>query len=46
MAELESLGILGLEGVHYYVRDLERSTRFYVDRMDLRRGCRERRSAQ
>ncbi len=33
MAELEGLGILGLEGVHYYVRDLERSTRFYVDRM-------------
>jgi 4-hydroxyphenylpyruvate dioxygenase len=35
MAELESLGILGLEGVHYYVRDLERSARFYVDRMDF-----------
>ena len=35
MAELESLGILGLEGVHYYVRDLERSTHFYVDRMDF-----------
>ena len=35
MAELEPLGILGLEGVHYYVRDLERSTRFYVDRMDF-----------
>lgn len=35
MAALEPLGILGLEGVHYYVRDLERSTRFYVDRMDF-----------
>ncbi|MEO8903029.1 MAG: 4-hydroxyphenylpyruvate dioxygenase [Polyangiaceae bacterium] len=35
MAELEPLGILGLEGVHYYVRDLERSARFYVDRMDF-----------
>ena len=35
MAELEPLGILGLEGVHYYVRDLERSERFYVDRMDF-----------
>jgi len=35
MAELESLGILGLEGVHYYVRDLERSTRFYVDQLDF-----------
>jgi 4-hydroxyphenylpyruvate dioxygenase len=35
MAELEPLGILGLEGVHYYVRDLERSERFYIDRMDF-----------
>ncbi len=35
MAELEPLGILGLEGVHYYVRDLERSARFYVDRLDF-----------
>ena len=35
MAELEPLGILGLEGVHYYVRDLERSERFYVDHMDF-----------
>ena len=35
MRELESLGILGLDGVHYYVRDLERSTQFYVDRMDF-----------
>jgi 4-hydroxyphenylpyruvate dioxygenase len=35
MAELEPLGILGLEGIHYYVRDLERSERFYVDRMDF-----------
>ena len=35
MAELEPLGILGLEGVHYYVRDLERSARFYVERMDF-----------
>jgi len=34
-SDLEPLGILGLEGVHYYVRDLERSTRFYVDRMDF-----------
>jgi 4-hydroxyphenylpyruvate dioxygenase len=33
MAELEPLGILGLEGVHYYVRDLQRSAHFYVDRM-------------
>jgi 4-hydroxyphenylpyruvate dioxygenase len=35
MAELEPLGILGLEGVHYYVRNLEQSERFYVDRMDF-----------
>src|SRR5580692_538408 len=35
MAELEPLGILGLDGVHYYVRDLERSERFYVERMDF-----------
>src|SRR5450755_863234 len=35
MAALDSLGILGLEGVHYYVRDLERSARFYVERMDF-----------
>ena len=32
---LESLGILGIDGIHYYVRDLERSRRFYVDRMDF-----------
>ena len=35
MAELEPLGILGLEGVHYYVRDLARSRHFYVDLMDF-----------
>ena len=35
MAALDSLGILGLEGVHYYVRDLARSARFYVERMDF-----------
>ncbi|HVU02402.1 MAG TPA: 4-hydroxyphenylpyruvate dioxygenase [Polyangiaceae bacterium] len=29
----ESLGILRLLGVHYYVRDLERSRRFYTDLM-------------
>ncbi len=32
----ESLGILGVEAIHYYVRDLERSRRFYLDRMDFR----------
>jgi 4-hydroxyphenylpyruvate dioxygenase len=35
MAALDSLGILGLEGIHYYVRDLERSARFYRERMDF-----------
>jgi 4-hydroxyphenylpyruvate dioxygenase len=35
MHELEPLGILGVEGVHYYVRDLERSRRFYVERLDF-----------
>ena len=29
------LGITGLFGLHYYVRDLERSQCFYVDRMDF-----------
>ena len=29
------LGIVGLVGLHYYVRDLERSRRFYVDLMDF-----------
>jgi 4-hydroxyphenylpyruvate dioxygenase len=35
MAKADSLGILGFEGVHYYVRDLERSRRFYVELMDF-----------
>lgn len=30
-----SIGIKRLIGVHYYVRDLERSRRFYVDAMDF-----------
>jgi len=33
MGKLESLGIKGLEAVHYYVRDLERSRRFYTEAM-------------
>jgi 4-hydroxyphenylpyruvate dioxygenase len=32
---LEPLGIVRLEALHYYVHDLERSRRFYVDRMDF-----------
>lgn len=35
MAKLASLGIRRLEGLHYYVRDLERSRRFYVDLLDF-----------
>jgi 4-hydroxyphenylpyruvate dioxygenase len=35
MTKIEPLGILGLEGIHYYVRDLERSRRFYAERMDF-----------
>ncbi len=31
----ESLGILGVEALHYYVRDLERARRFYVGRLDF-----------
>lgn len=33
--KLGKLGITKLLGLHYYVRDLERSRRFYVDRMDF-----------
>jgi len=32
---LESLGIKRIEGLHYYVHDLERSRRFYRDMMDF-----------
>jgi 4-hydroxyphenylpyruvate dioxygenase len=35
MAKVESLGIKRLESVHYYVRDLERSRRFYTGVMDF-----------
>jgi 4-hydroxyphenylpyruvate dioxygenase len=33
--KLESLGIKRLEGIHYYVRDLERSRRFYTGMLDF-----------
>jgi 4-hydroxyphenylpyruvate dioxygenase len=36
MPQVEPLGITGIEGVHYYVRDLERSRRFYVEQLDFR----------
>jgi 4-hydroxyphenylpyruvate dioxygenase len=32
---LEPLGIVRLEALHYYVHDLERSRRFYRERMDF-----------
>ena len=35
MAKLESLGIKRVEGIHYYVSDLARSRRFYVDLLDF-----------
>ncbi len=35
MAKIEPLGILGIEGIHYYVRDLERSRHFYVSSLDF-----------
>jgi len=35
MGQLEPLGILGLEALHYYVHDLERSRRFYTERLDF-----------
>jgi 4-hydroxyphenylpyruvate dioxygenase len=35
MTKLESLGIKRLEGIHYYVHDLERSRRFYCGKLDF-----------
>jgi len=35
MAQLESLGIVRLEALHYYVHDLERSRRFYTEKVDF-----------
>jgi 4-hydroxyphenylpyruvate dioxygenase len=32
---LEPLGLLRIEALHYYVHDLDRSRRFYVERMDF-----------
>ena len=34
-AKLEPLGIVRVEALHYYVHDLSRSRRFYLDRMDF-----------
>src|SRR5689334_16333227 len=35
MAVLAPLGIKRIEALHYYVRDLERSRRFYTERLDF-----------
>lgn len=35
MSPLPSLGIVRLEALHYYVHDLERSRRFYTERLDF-----------
>jgi 4-hydroxyphenylpyruvate dioxygenase len=35
MGQLPSLGILRVEAIHYYVRDLERSRHFYTDKLDF-----------
>ncbi len=35
MSRLEPIGIRRLEALHYYVRDLERSRRFYTEKMDF-----------
>jgi 4-hydroxyphenylpyruvate dioxygenase len=35
MSKIESLGIRKIESIHYYVRDLERSRKFYCDMMDF-----------
>jgi 4-hydroxyphenylpyruvate dioxygenase len=34
-ARPEPIGILGIEALHYYVHDLERSRRFYTGRLDF-----------
>ena len=35
MTKLPSLGIKRIEGIHYYVHDLERSRRFYTELLDF-----------
>jgi 4-hydroxyphenylpyruvate dioxygenase len=35
MAKLESFGLKRIEGIHYYVRDVERSRRFYCGLLDF-----------
>jgi 4-hydroxyphenylpyruvate dioxygenase len=35
MARLEPLGIRKIEAIHYYVHDLERTRRFFLDKLDF-----------
>ncbi|MGK3986612.1 VOC family protein [Sorangium sp. So ce136] len=35
MTKVESIGIKRVEALHYYVRDLERSRRFYTEKLDF-----------
>jgi len=35
MAKREPLGITKIEALHYYVHDLERTRRFFVDQLDF-----------
>ncbi len=35
MSEAGPIGILGIEAIHYYVRDIERSRRFYTQQLDF-----------
>lgn len=35
MADLEPLGIIAVDSLHFYVRDLERMRRFLIDRLDF-----------
>ena len=40
MAHVESLGILRLEALHYYVHDLARSRSFYTEKFDFQEVAR------
>ncbi|HXN33075.1 MAG TPA: VOC family protein, partial [Polyangiaceae bacterium] len=35
MSQAGPLGILGIEAIHYYVRNLDRSRQFYTERLDF-----------
>jgi 4-hydroxyphenylpyruvate dioxygenase len=40
MSKPAPIGIKRIEGIHWYVRDLERSRKFYVDRLDFHEAWR------